>query len=329
MLVFNKKYIVAITLLLAALAGFVCLSDASNKSLPLVAIANYGPHLSLDETIRGIKEELARQGFRENQEVRYAINDVGFEASLLMQMITKLKSLQPQVLVLITTPVAQAAKNLVKDIPLVFSVVTDPVEAGLLKNADRAENNITGASDKQDLRLVLHFVKQLLPQARTVGVLYTTSEANDTALVKMLEAAARQVNMQVMSIPIDQVRDIPLRMQAFKGQVDCIYVGASCAIQSAFPAIAAEATKMHIPLFNVSADEVRNQQALGSFGVDYHQIGINTAQIIAPIMRGECVANLPPSYPGSKDYRGFISRKQMHSFQVALPSSLNQITIVE
>ncbi|MEM6339034.1 MAG: ABC transporter substrate binding protein [Pseudomonadota bacterium] len=135
--------------------------DKCTKNIPLIAIANYGPHSSLQETIDGIKSELSKLGYIENKNIRYEISDVNFETSLIIQMLRKLKASNPKLLVAISTPIAQATKNMIKDIPLVYADVTDPFEAGLYNPNE--STNITGASDKQDLKLMLKFATELLP----------------------------------------------------------------------------------------------------------------------------------------------------------------------
>lgn len=323
----NKKYLIAAFVL--GLSSLFYFFKTPSSTLPLVAIANYGPHASLEESIRGLKEELTRQGFIENQNIRYEVANVGFDTSLLAQMISNLKGTQPQVMVAITTPVAQTAKNLVKNIPLVFSTITDPVEAGLLQQADQPEANMTGASEKPDLGLLLAFVKKLIPQARKMGVLYASGEANDAALVKMLSQAALQANLEIVPISVDQARDVPVRMQAFKGVVDFIYVGTSGPIQPALPAISAQAAIMGIPVFNADSTAVKNHEVLGSFGVDFYQIGGNAGKLVARILAGEKVGDLKPLDPRSEDHHGFISRQKAQQLHIKIPPDLKNTTIVE
>lgn len=301
----------------------------SVPTLPVIAIANYGPHPSLDDSVKGIREELERLGFKDNENIKIQIADVGFDLSLIPQMVTKLKSQDPVVMVVIATPIAQFAKTAVKDTPIVFSVITDPVEAGLLTQANKAEANMTGASDKQDLQALLRMSKRIIPKAQRVGVLYATSEANDTALVKMLKEAANVCDMEVVAIPIDQARDVPLRMQAFIRNVDLIYVGASGAIQPTLPAIVAQADKMGIPILNVNEKAVLDHQVLGSFGVDYYQVGVNTGQIVGRILKGEKVTQIEPLYPTIEAHHGFLSRSRAKKHDLIIPSDLTNITIVE
>ena len=319
----RKKLLFIILLFVTAIIFY----KEKSSNLPIVAIANYGPHSSLEDSIKGIKEELASQGFIENKNIQYDILDVGFDTTLIPQMLNKLHSRSPAVMVAMTTPVAQFAKHNVKNVPLIFNVVTDPVEAGLLKNAHSSEDNMTCTSDMQNLDLLLAFAKKLIPQATRVGLLYSTAEANDFALIRMLKEAAEKINIQLVAIPVDQLRDIPIRMQGFKDKVDFIYVGTSGPIQPALPIITAMADKMHIPIFNVNEEAVQKNQVLASFGVNYLQIGKNTGSMIANLLRGGKIAE--PIYPMAKEHHGFISKKRAEYFSIKIPADLTNVTIVE
>lgn len=244
-------------------------------------------------------------------------------------MIKNLEAFHPKLIIALTTPVAQTAKSLVQKTPLIFSCITDPVEAGLLKDANLANSNLTGASEKQDLDLLLQFVKSLIPNANRIGILYATAEANDASLVKMLEHSALKTNMKVVAIPIDKASDIPLRMYGFKDKVDFIYIGASGPIQPALPTIAIHATKMNIPVFNVDSDAVKNHQVLGSFGVDYVQVGINTAKIAGAILNGKEPKDLAPIHPTIQDHQGFLSKIRAKDFDITISAGNPNLIIVE
>ena len=322
------KKIGALILVIFVVVTIILFSRSKQSNLTLIAIANLGPHSSLDASIQGIKNELTKNGFIEQENVQYEIVDVGFDASLIPQMITNIKSHHPRVLVTITTPVAQYAKGTIKDIPLIYSVITDPVAAGLIKESHRPEGNMTGSSDKQDLNLLLDFTKRVLDHPSRVGILYSTAEVNDLALVHMLKQAALTSHMQVVAVPIDQTRDIPMAMQQFNQKVDFIYVGGSGAIQPALPVIASESSKMGIPIFNVNEAAVKENMVLASFGVNYHQVGVNAGKLIVGILQGKSIASLPPQHPSTKDYQGFVSQKNAAKLGLHLPVNLPNTTVV-
>jgi putative ABC transport system substrate-binding protein len=322
------KKIGSLILVIVVGVTIILFSRSKQTNLPLIAIANLGPHSSLDASIQGIKNELTKNGFIEQENVQYEIVDVGFDASLIPQMITNIKSHHPRVLVTITTPVAQYAKGTIKDIPLVYSVITDPVAAGLVKESHRSEGNMTGSSDKQDLNLLLDFTKRVLDHPSRVGILYSTAEGNDLALVHMLKRAALTSHMQVVAVPIDQTRDIPMAMQQFNQKVDFIYVGGSGTTQPALPVIASNSSKMGIPIFNVNEAAVKENMVLASFGVNYHQVGVNAGKLIVGILQGKSIASLPPQYPSTKDYQGFVSQKNAAKLGLHLPVNLPNTIVV-
>lgn len=316
----NKLFITCFTIFACILiAVSVSLKKQSSK-LPIIAIANWGPHVSLLETIYGIKEEL--------NDVHFEVADANFESSLIMQVLYKLKAYKPKVIVTLATPVAQVAKNVIKDIPVVFADVTDPIEAGLLTDRYKSSANLTGVSDQQNLKAFLAFAKTLLPNAKNVGILYSTSETNDAALVKMMKEAVKAYDMHVVAVAVDHARDIPLRMEALHNKVDFIYVGTSGAIQPSLPAIVSTADHMQIPVFNAHSDAVLHQMAVGSFGVSHRKIGHQVANIIKSILNGESIKKIKPVYPLESDHQGFVSKKRAMQYGIDIPQNSN-ITIVE
>lgn len=328
-----KNFFVFLLIFITLLVGFVLifrqtLTQHTVSQMPIIAIANYGPHSSLQASITGMKQALTKQGFIENKNIHYEIMDVSFDATLIPQMIARLKQFSPNVIVAITTPVAQFTKNSTRDIPIVYNVITDPVSAGLIQTPHSSYQNITGSSDKQNLVLFLNFAKNILPKAKMVGILYAPSEANDVALVKMMQEAAIATNMQVVALPIDHVRDMSIRLQALKNKVDFIYVGGSGPILPSLPIIAKSADKMGIPVFSVEPDAVKNGYVLASFGVDYHQVGQNTGKLISDILNKKNIADLTPLYPEEKNHHGYINQQKANALNISIPKQMPNLTIV-
>jgi len=325
----RSKYIF-IGLFVSLFFGFVVYElKKAPSTLPIVTIANYGPHFSLEETIRGIKEGLEEKGFKENETISFKISHVNFDHSLIPQMISSLIACNPKVMVALSTPVAQFVKNTQKNIPIVFSAITDPVESALIRSADASHENVTGSSDQQDLELLLMFAKDLLPNAKSVGILCATADANDFALVQLMEKAAQKLGFKVVVVSVDQARDIPQRLQLFKDKVDFIYVGTSGPIQPALPTIVAEADRMNIPVFNADSEAVHQHQVLGSYGVTYYQVGRNAAFLIDQLLKGKNISDVSPLYPSHQDHHGFVSKKRAEKFGITNLNTMNNITVIE
>ncbi|RZI47310.1 ABC transporter substrate-binding protein [Rickettsiales endosymbiont of Peranema trichophorum] len=315
----NKRFYYLILAVVVVASMFAAYHNHPSHKLPTIAIANYGPHASLDAVIVGLKEQMRADGFIENQNVRYEMADVGFDHALIPQTVATLKAHNPKAMVVMSTPIAQFAKGKIKNIPLIYAAVTDPVDVGLLQNPQQADGNMTGSSDMQDLESLLKFAKSLLPNAKRVGLLYATSDSNDTSLVKMMKLAASKLDMSVVAIPVEQARDVPVRAQGFKNEVDLIYVGTSGPIQPTLPAISAEARKMRIPVFNVQSAAVRDGLALASFGVDYIAVGRNAGKLASAVLKGDDISNLTPLYPTAADHSGLINEKLAIEFGIEIP----------
>ncbi|MDR3151325.1 MAG: ABC transporter substrate-binding protein, partial [Holosporaceae bacterium] len=286
------KKLLSTTTIAAAVLLCGC-NGEKRQETPLVAIINYGQIPPLLASINGIKKELQKCGYIESQNIRYEIADIAFDHTLIPQTVANVKNRRPNVVVLTGTPITQFAKGKIHDIPLVYNAVTDPVDAKLIKVRTESTDNITGSSDMQNLNALLAFAQSILPHAKTIGLPYATSDSNDTTLINMMRREAENLGMSVIAVPVDQVRDIPVRMQELKGKVDFIYVGAS-GLQSALPAIASEAEKMNIPVFNIEEQSVRDGLALASFGVNYESVGRNAGKLVAKLLSGVSVKDLPP-----------------------------------
>ncbi len=319
-----KKFSIGLILAIT----FMFIFHKKSEGLPLVAIANYGPHNTLSESIQGIKDSLANEGFIEGKTVRFVIQDVGFDAALIPQMVTALKNKHPQVFVALTTPVAQFAKGAVHDIPMIYDVITDPIQAGLIENKNQATKNVTGSSDQQNLGLMISFAKTILPKLDAIGLLYAPSESNDLALKKSLARAAHQFHIKLVAIPVMSARDVALVMPRFKGKVDMLYVGASGPIQPTLPVIASKSSLLGLPVFNVDEDAVRKGLVLASFGVNYYQVGVHAGHLVAHQLRDPNAPLLKPIYPNRADHHGVVSLKNAASLHLGIPAALKNTTIV-
>lgn len=312
-----KKLLPLLMILLLAISIFFA-PTAASQQIPLIAIANYGPHHSLDEAIIGLKERLHSQGYIEGKNVRYTQLDVGFDPALIPQMLSSLQAQHPAVIVVLTTPVAQVAKAKIKSIPLVYTVITDPQEAQLT-GPSAGSARMIGSSDRQDTTAMLSFVRSMIPDAQRVGLLYATSESNDAALVKMMQQSTQDLGMSLMALPIEQARDVPVRIEEFKDKVDFIYVGTSGPIQPTLPAIAAAAKKMRIPVFNADSAAVVDGLALASFGVDYQAVGSNTADLVIALLQGVPQDELASTFPAASDHQAVVNRQLAKFYGALIP----------
>lgn len=302
-----------------------------------IAIANLGPHATLDTVILEFKKELTRLGYSQDR-LRILENHVAFDQSLIPTMLQKSKADQPDLVLTLTTSVSQSAQRIFKNTPILFAAVTDPYEAQLVhaiteKNQIRQTSPsktslITGVSDLQDAQAVLKFIHKILPHATRIGIPFTPAEANDIATLKRFKAAADKLGFLVVEAPVEHARDIPVRIRTFKGKADCIYVTNSNVIQPAFPALISTANAIHLPVFNMSPESVKSHQALGSYSVSYEKIGIQAARMADRILRGETPSSIPVVFPQASEHEGFISIKVLKKFGIPVPADSHSFTLI-
>lgn len=301
----------------------IALYKSVQPKLPIIAIANYGPHASLEATIKGIKQGLANNGFIGGKNIKYEIMDVNFDQSMISQMIATLMGKKPKVIVTLSTPISQFAKKSIKDTPVVFACAEDPVISGI------AGENITGSSDRYDMVTVFKFIKRLLPATKSIGIFYSTSESNNDVFFKDSKKAAKELGINLVAIAIDQARDIPMRISAFKNKVDAIFVQASGTVQPAFPVIYKEAKKMCIPTINFDDGFIREGVGVASFGINYIKVGDAAGAMVARILKGEETRNIKVAYPQSNEYSCVISAKNATDANVSIPSDMTNIEVVK
>lgn len=313
------------TFLRAAVAA-ACLWAAGGQAMaePLkIAVANFGDHPQLNAVVDGFKEELAAQGYKDGTDVVFTVDHVNFDATLVPQMLTKIEAEKPSLILTVTTPVSQMAKNALAKtgIPLVFSAVTDPVAAGLTPSWDAGDANMTGASDMQDIDATLTFARKLLPNAKNLGIPYNPGEANDVALVNIMKEKAPAQGFAVVEVGVDNVNDIPQRVSSLAGKADVIYVPGSNLIQPAIASVASAALAAKIPIVNTDEGPVKQGVVPASFAMSYAKVGHNAGKIAARILKGEKPAAIAPSKPTYEDHAATISKKASAAIGMAIPDS--------
>jgi putative ABC transport system substrate-binding protein len=277
-----------------------------------------------------MKASMTQRGYQEGKDVAYSFDHVNWERNLIPQMLVKVASGKPDVIVTITTPVTQTAVRAIGDrsIPIVFSAVQDPVVAGVIPSWDKPSQIMTGASNLADMDGTLRFIKQLLPNAKRLGLPYNPGDDADNALRQRLQQHAPKYGLELVMVGVDNVNDMPQRLQTLAGKVDAVFVIPSNLFQPATSQMAAIFTRLNLPAFNGLPAPVTKHEMLGTYSVDWPKIGANTAAIVERVLKGAKVSDIAPSVPGVADHRMIISGPQLAHYNIALPESLKNCNCV-
>jgi putative ABC transport system substrate-binding protein len=306
--------------LLAALALAAGVAQAQPR---LIAIANFGEHPALRAAVNGFKAEVVRQGFVEGRDIAFDDQHINFDRTLIPQLLTNAAAKKPAMIVAVTTPVAQSSIRVVTDksIPIVFMSVVDPVVAKIVPSWERGSETHTGATLYPDFDASLAFVRQLLPNAKRLGIPYNPGEDNDISNMKEMRAAAPKHGFAIAEVGIDSPNDIAQRLQSLQGKVDAVFVIQSNILQTSLPVIAAATQRMGLPAINTLDTPVRQHQFLAAHALSYERMGANAGRIAARVLKGEKPSAIAPHRPGPQDYAIVISRKQLAQWKMEVPAA--------
>lgn len=277
--------------LLAVCVVVVAGGVSAQGKTPYVAFTAIVEHPALDDVRKGAIEELARRGFVDKQSLRTSFDSAQGQPGNAAQIAAKLVGLKPEVIVAISTPSAQTALAATKDIPIVFSAVTDPVAANLVRDAAKPGANITGVTDMAPVAEQVALARQLVPSLKRLGVIYNPGESNSVALVAVLRRAAKDAGLELVESAANRSTDLSAAAERLVGKVEAIYLPTDNVLASGLEAVVAVTRQNRIPTIGDAA-YVKRGVLIGS-GFDYHELGVITGKMIAEILKGAKPGTMP------------------------------------
>jgi putative ABC transport system substrate-binding protein len=277
---FLRRHLSVLALALAATAPF---AQTAEKSVAVTAIVE---HPALDAVRDGVRDELKAAGFESGKTLKFEYQSAQGNTGTAAQIARKYVGGKPDAIVAIATPSAQAVVAATKDIPVVFSAVTDPVAAKLVKGWDASGTNVTGVSDMSPLDKHLELIKRVSPNAKRVGVIYSPGEANSVAIVDALKKAAPAAGLVLVEAAAPRSVDVSSAAQSLVGKVDVIYAPTDNNVMSAFEGIVKVAQASKIALVAADTDGVK-RGAVAALGLNYYDIGRQTGKVVVRILNGE------------------------------------------
>lgn len=289
MLTLPKK---ALTLVAAfTLAATSSLTVAAEmKSVAITAIVE---HPALDAVRDGVLDALNDAGYTEGKNLKWQYQSAQGNTGTAAQIARKFIGDKPDALVAIATPSAQAAVAGTKRIPVVFSAVTDPVEAQLVPSWEASGTNVTGVSDLLELDKQIELIKQLVPNAKKVGMVYNPGEANSVVVVEAFKKILPKYGMELVEAAAPRTVDVGSAARSLVGKVDVIYTNTDNNVVSAYEALVKVGNDRKIPLVASDTDSVK-RGAIAALGIDYRDLGRQTGRMVVRILEGEAPGKIKP-----------------------------------
>lgn len=267
-----------------------CTSAIATPSVH-VAVGQIVEHPALDMLRQGLKEGLEAKGYKEGETLVWTYENAQGNPTTAVQIGHKFVSLQPTVIVTLSSPMTQATASATSTVPIVFGAVTDPSAAKLTNSP-----NITGLTDFVSPEKQVELVRNILPHLKTIGVIYNAGEANSRKQVEALKAVAGPLNLTVIEATVSKTSDVSSVAKSLVGRVDAIVLPTDNTVISALESILKIGTHYKIPVFGSDVDIVR-RGAVAAYGVDWRESGLDLAEIVAPLLKGGPIKILPIQHP--------------------------------
>ncbi|MFA0086183.1 ABC transporter substrate-binding protein [Vibrio sp. 10N.286.49.C2] len=271
----------------AILTGAALLSSASIMAKTAkVAVSQIVEHPALDATRQGLVDGLKANGYEEGKNLEFEYKTAQGNPAIAVQIARQFVGERPDVLVGIATPTAQALVSATRDIPVVFTAVTDPVGAKLVKQLEQPGQNVTGLSDLSPVDQHVALIKEIMPSVKTIGVVYNPGEANAVSLMELLKESTKKHGIELVEATALRTADVQTATQAIVGKSDIIYALIDNTVASAIEGMIVSANQANTPVFGAATSYVE-RGAVASLGFDYYQIGVQTADYVAQILDGK------------------------------------------
>ncbi|MDR7145714.1 ABC transporter substrate-binding protein [Rhizobium sp. BE258] len=305
--------------ILLAVAATLALTLPAKAEDVTVAVTAIVEHPALDAVRKGVQDTLAAAGYKEGENLKFLFESAQGNPATAAQIARQFAGEDPNVIVPISTPSAQAVVSSTRDIPVVFTAVSDPLGAQLVKDMDKPGGNVTGLSDMSPVAEHIALIKEILPNVKSIGYLYNSGEANSVSLLAVLKTEAEKAGLKVVESAATKSAEVQGAARALVGRADVIYVPTDNTIISALEGAVAVAEEAKLPLFTADTDSV-SRGSIAALGFNYYDVGKQTGDIVVRILKGENPGDIAVKVAAGSDL--VVNKKAAEKMGVTLPESV-------
>ncbi|UXN08043.1 ABC transporter substrate-binding protein [Bartonella sp. HY761] len=314
----KKILVAAVAALSFALLSLTSLSASATDKVQ-VDITQIVAHPALDAVRKGVEDYLEQQGYKKGENLTINFQSAQGNIPTATQIARQFVGEEPNVIVAIATPSAQTMAATTKEIPIVFSAVSDPVEAKLVASLEKPGANVTGVSDRSPVDEHIKLLKEIFPDLKNIGYLYNAGEANSVSNLKLLEEVAKANNINVIPSSASKASDVQAATRSLLGKVDVIYVPTDNMIISVLEGVSVVALESQTPLFTADASSI-GRGPFAAQGINYYDAGLETGKLVERILKGEKPADIAVTTPPAKDIS--IDLKAAEKLGVTVPQAV-------
>ena len=285
-----------------------------------VGIVQLVEHAALDAANKGFVEGLASKGYKEGQNITYDRQNAQADQSNLQNIAHRFVNNKVNLICAIATPAAQTVANVTSDIPIVATAVTDYKTAKLVKDNAKPGTNVTGTTDMNPVEQQLALLLKIVPNAKSVGTIYCSSEVNSQLQVDILKKAATAKGVTIKEATVSNVNDIQQAARSLVGKVQAIYVPTDNVLASAMPTLVSVTEEAKLPVICGEGGMVK-AGGLATLGVDYYKLGFQAGEMAADILSGKS----KPADMGiqaQKEFKAMVNLKEAEKIGLKVPEDV-------
>lgn len=284
----HTKVLLALLLCFGLVVG--C-SDKKDNEKTKIGIVQISEHESLNIIREAFIKQLDKKGYnKDNSEIIY--KNANGDMSSLKTIVEQFKGDDVDIIIPISTPCAQVAAPYAEKIPVVFAAVSDPISAGLVKELDKTDGNITGTSNEIQVDQILDIGLQVAPNVKKIGVLYNSGEVNSMSAIEKVKQYAKTHNLEVIESTVTGTADVQSATQYLIDNADAIFIPNDNTIINAMDVVTPLTRNAKIPTF-CGVDTFVKAGGLLNVGIDYNEIGKETANMAIQVINGTPVSDIP------------------------------------
>lgn len=294
----------------------------NNEDLKEVAIIQYVEHTSLDTIKKAFDKQMEELGYKQGENINYTFKNAQGDSNTAPSIIQGFQSGKKDCVVAIATPVAMSAAVMAKNTPVVFAAVTDPISAGLTSSLEKPDKNITGTSDEIQVEKILEKALEINPELKTLGVIYNKAEVNSVTNIEKAKSFCDKNNISLVEGTITAVNEVQSAIDVLASKSDAIFAPNDNMVASAMDMVSTACAKAKVPLY-VGADSMVQDGGFLSVGINYDDLGKETANMVDKILKGEKVENIPVKI-FKDDLSIYVNKKILSELGITLPDSIKK-----
>ncbi len=317
------KKILAITICLALFLGISgCGSNDGSNKVYKIGVLQLVQHDALDKANEGFMKALEDNGFKDGENIEVDYQNAAGDQSNCQTISDSFINDGKDLILAIGTPAAQAVANKTKDIPILVTAVTDPADAGLVKSNEKPETNVSGTSDLTPVEEQIDLLKQIVPDAKTVGVMYCSNESNSILQAGIAKKAIEAKGMTYVEGTVSNSNEIQQVASSLVDKADVLYVPTDNMVSAGIATVAMVANEKNVPIICGESGMLEGG-ALATYGIDYYNLGYKTGLQAVKILKGEAkVEDMPIEYLAEEDLEMAVNEEAAKTLGITIPDSI-------